>query len=181
MRRTSFVIATLLALCTSLTALAAEGTTYGKGITLEQALPIKTLLASPDQYNGKQVRIDGVVTAVCEKRGCWMMVSDPESGEGVRIKVEDGVIVFPMTAKGHKASAEGVFKVKELTEEQKAAMKEKHAQEHKTAEDCPHKGEPGHDCAKHTKEANAEGESSPCKEMHNSIYFVEGTGAIVYP
>ena len=34
--------------------------------------------------------------------------NDPE-GPTVRLKVEDGVIVFPVTAKGKKVSAEGVF------------------------------------------------------------------------
>ena len=32
-----------------------------------------------------------------------------EKGPTVRLKVDDGVIVFPVTAKGRKVSAEGVF------------------------------------------------------------------------
>ena len=34
--------------------------------------------------------------------------ADP-SGQTVRLKVEDGVIVFPLSAKGKNVSAEGVF------------------------------------------------------------------------
>ena len=82
---------------------------YGDGVTIEQAVAVETLLASPDDYIGKTVRVDGVITGVCKKRGCWMQVTDPETGNGVRIKVDDGVIVFPYEAMGKKASAEGVF------------------------------------------------------------------------
>jgi len=51
----------------------------------------------------------GVGWAVCKKRGCWIQVSDPDSGKGIRIKVEDGVIVFPLESMGHRASAQGAF------------------------------------------------------------------------
>jgi hypothetical protein len=43
--------------------------------------------------------------------GCWMAVATDDSKEAntVRLKVEDGVIVFPISAKGKKVSAQGVF------------------------------------------------------------------------
>ena len=34
-----------------------------------------------------------------------------KAGATVRLKVDDGVIVFPVTAKGRKVSAEGVFEI----------------------------------------------------------------------
>jgi len=86
-----------------------DGTVYGKGVTLDQPVAVESLLAHPDAYLGKQIRVDGVVTGVCKMRGCWIQVSDPATGKGVRIKVEDGVIVFPPESVGHKISAQGVF------------------------------------------------------------------------
>ena len=74
--------------------------TYGDGVTLTEAVAIDTLLANPDDYVGRKIRVDGVITGVCKKRGCWMQVTDPDSGNGVRIKVEDGVIVFPVHLDG---------------------------------------------------------------------------------
>ncbi len=86
---------------------------YGAGVTLKTATTVETLLASPKEYVGKAVRVDGVITAVCEMAGCWMEVrderSDPKAAKTIRIKVEDGVIVFPIAAKGKKASIEGVL------------------------------------------------------------------------
>jgi hypothetical protein len=83
----------------------------GAGVALKDATPIAALAKAPKDFVGKTVRIDGVATAVCAEMGCWMAVA-PEgdtSGVTVRLKVEDGVIVFPVSAKGKKVSAEGVF------------------------------------------------------------------------
>jgi hypothetical protein len=86
-------------------------TKLGAGVTLDQATPIAAVIAQPADYVGKTIRIDGVATAVCSAMGCWMAVAaeaDP-SGQTVRLKVEDGAIVFPVSAKGKTVSAEGVF------------------------------------------------------------------------
>jgi hypothetical protein len=102
--------AALIAVAVSAAA-AAEDTKLGAGVTLTDATPIASLIEKPADYVGKTVRIDGVATAVCSAMGCWMAVA-PESnpkGQTVRLKVEDGVIVFPMSAKGKNVSAEGVF------------------------------------------------------------------------
>ncbi len=102
--------AALLALAT-VTMGAAEDTKLGTGVSLKEATPISALIAKPADYVGKTIRIDGVATAVCEEMGCWMAVAPENDAKGttVRLKVEDGVIKFPMTAKGKKVSAEGVF------------------------------------------------------------------------
>ena len=78
--------------------------TLGKGVTLKEA--------TPDDYVGKTVRVDGVAKTICAAMGCWMGVAADESDPAsptVRLKVDHGGIVFPMTAKGKKVSAEGTF------------------------------------------------------------------------
>ena len=102
------VIAAVLALAF---APAGEDVKLGTGVTLETATPIAAISATPDSFVGKTVRIDGVATAVCAAMGCWMAVAPADNPEGptVRLKVEDGVIVFPMSAKGKRVSAQGVF------------------------------------------------------------------------
>jgi hypothetical protein len=108
----------------------------GKGVTLKEATPIKTLYESPDKFVGKTIRIDGVVTAVCQEMGCWMALGESEkSEEVVRFKVDHGAgIVFPVSAKGKQASAEGVFeKITEKDTDAKEAAGE-HAAHSKIAE-----------------------------------------------
>ena len=86
-------------------------TKYGAGVTLAKATPIKELYASPEKFVGKTVRVDGVVTAVCTEMGCWLAIGATDNpDQAVRFQAEhDGKIVFPISLKGQKASAEGVF------------------------------------------------------------------------
>ena len=49
--------------------------------------------------------------------GCWMYVAD-EQGRKIRIKVNDGEIVFPKDGAGRIATAEGVFTKLEMTREE---------------------------------------------------------------
>jgi hypothetical protein len=89
----------------------AQETKLGGGVTLKEATPIASIVSRPAEYVGKTVRIDGVATAVCTEMGCWMAIApaDDPKGATVRLKVEDGDIVFPVTAKGKPVSAQGVF------------------------------------------------------------------------
>ena len=84
---------------------------FGKGVSLTEATSIKALYETPDKFVGKTIRIDGVVTAVCEEMGCWMALGETDKAENtVRLKVDhESGIVFPIAAKGKSASAEGVF------------------------------------------------------------------------
>ena len=86
-------------------------TKFGAGVTLTRATPISELYASPEKFVGKTVRVDGVVTAVCTEMGCWLAIGATDNpDQAVRFQAEhDGKIVFPISLKGQKASAEGVF------------------------------------------------------------------------
>jgi Domain of unknown function (DUF4920) len=83
----------------------------GKGVELAEATPIKALYETPDKFVGKTIRVDGIVTAVCEEMGCWMALgADAKAEQVVRFKVgHDAGITFPVSARGKAASAEGVF------------------------------------------------------------------------
>jgi Domain of unknown function (DUF4920) len=96
-------------------ATAAAGTAYGAGVKLAASTPIADILRDPKAFAGKTVRVEGRVSDVCEKRGCWMEVASEAAGEKIRFKVNDGEIVFPLEAKGQYALAEGVVAVNELT------------------------------------------------------------------
>jgi hypothetical protein len=111
------VCATILAIATA--AAATEDTKLGTGVSLKDATPIKALIEKPADFVGKTIRVDGVATAVCQEMGCWMAVAPENDATGatVRLKVEDGVIKFPVTAKGKKVSAEGVFEEIGATDE----------------------------------------------------------------
>ena len=110
---------------------AGDGKLYGQPLSGTDTIEISVLLANPDDYLGQTVRVEGLVTGVCERRGCWMsLASDKEEFKELRVKVDDGVIVFPIEAKGRRATAEGVFGKIELTMEQTLNYRRHHAEEH---------------------------------------------------
>ena len=116
-----------IAVLLGVTIAAAGDEKFGKGVSLTEATPIKALYEAPEKFIGKTIRIDGVVTAVCEDMGCWMALGESEkSEETVRLKVDhESGIVFPISAKGKAASAEGVFeKIADADKEAKEAAAE---------------------------------------------------------
>ena len=171
MKRTLILLTALAILGPTITGAGVpEGKVYGEGVTIATPVDMKTLMADPDAYVGKKVRVDGVITAVCKKRGCWMQITNAE-GEGLRVKVEDGVIVFPYTSMGHKAAAEGVFEAIKLTPEQiearKAQAAKEHAASHAEGESCEKDGSP----------AKAAGCDAPV--VADTIFMLRGTGAVI--
>ncbi|UCF39225.1 MAG: DUF4920 domain-containing protein [Acidobacteriota bacterium] len=110
------VLMTGMLLAGSLVALSDSGQTLGEGVADGEVTPIADIVSNPDSYKGKIVRVEGKVDAVCTNMGCWMDLKAP-AGEKVQIKVQDGVIVFPASAVGKSAIAQGTVDVQELSRE----------------------------------------------------------------
>jgi hypothetical protein len=114
---------------------AGTGTTFGAGVKLAEATPIDTILADPKAYQGKTVRVEGTVTDVCPRRGCWFDLAGSGPGKKIKFKVTDGEMVFPLDSKGKYAVAEGVVSVHELSLEQSREYAEDQAKEYGTPYD----------------------------------------------
>jgi hypothetical protein len=147
-------VAAILIVSAAWTVRGADGETFGAGVTVTTPTPLASIVARPSDFEGKTVRVDGVVTAVCEVAGCWMALapSAEASTQALRFKVEDGVIVFPLRARGRRASAQGV--VERIA---------------------------GHDA--HGREAAAEHahqEKRHADPPASTLWHVRATGAIVY-
>ncbi len=112
-----------------------EGTKFGAGVTLTDTVAVDAILADPNAYKGKTVRVEGMVTDVCPKRGCWMELAGSAPGQKLKFKVTDGEMVFPMDAKGKVAIAQGEVAVRELTLEETKANAEYEAKEYGKAYD----------------------------------------------
>jgi hypothetical protein len=92
-----------------------KGKVYGAGVTLKDSTSISAILDKPDDFKGKAVRVEGMLVDVCSKRGCWIEMAGDAPGKKMRFKVQDGVMVFPVTDKGKYAVAEGVVSVNALS------------------------------------------------------------------
>lgn len=102
---------------------------YGSALTLDKQEKISTILATPEDFVGKKVKVEGVVTDVCAMRGCWIELAGDKQGESIKVKVVDGEIVFPMESKGHKALVEGEIEKIVLTLEETIGWEEHLAEE----------------------------------------------------
>ena len=128
---------------------------YGEGVSAPDTMLVSELLAAPEAFVGKTVRVKGTAVGVCAHRGCWINIASDTEGETVRMKVKDGVIVFPAEIMGDMVVAEGVWTANELTMEQTKKV-----------------------CAAEAREEGKEfdeGEVTSCM----TLYQISGTGAVV--
>jgi len=129
------VIALLLVALVATIGLSAAGRKFGKPLTLKDTTKISDIYASPDQFNGKRVRVQGPIVDVCAERGCWIAIGSDQEFQTLRFKVDDGVIVFPMEIKGQTAIVEGVLAVTTLSVADQIEQGEHMAKEKKTTFD----------------------------------------------
>lgn len=156
MRIASALFTILIITAFAFGAMAEEKTkVYGEGVTGDETIVASELLAHPDKYVGKTLRVKGTVVGSCAHRGCWISIASDKEGETVRMKVQDGVIVFPPEIVGETVIAEGVWTANELTLEQTKKV-----------------------CA---AEAREEGEDFDEAKVTNcmTLYQLSGTGAVV--
>ncbi len=145
----------ILTLMLAFTVVAAADTKLGKPLALKEAVAIEKVAAAPDTYVGKTIQVKGKATDVCTKMGCWIQLADATGKKTVRIKVEDGVIVFPKEALGKTVVAEGKFAKIVMTKEQAIEQ------------------------AKHEAEANGKKFDPKSITEGKTVYQIDGTGAVV--
>lgn len=95
---------------------------YGKPFTVKEETRISDILANPEKFAGKKVKVRGAVTNVCAERGCFLNLKGDKKFQELQFKVDDGVIVFPADALGRVAVAEGVISLKVLSEQEQKDM-----------------------------------------------------------
>jgi hypothetical protein len=131
---------------------------YGKDIATKTKTAVSIILQAPAKYEGKTVLVEGEVLAVCQSKGCWIEVAGEKEGEKIKVKVEDGVIIFPQDAKGKKALVEGTL------EEVKPEMSCGDHEKEKTAENKDKK----------------EDEAGCCSASKTAkVYQIRGLGAVI--
>lgn len=107
----------------------AAGVKYGKALGAGETVKISELFAKLDKYEGKLVRVEGPVVGVCAKRGCWIRIGSDKQFQDLQFKVQDGEIVFPMSAQGKYAVAEGIVRKVRLSLEQTISVLKEEAEE----------------------------------------------------
>jgi hypothetical protein len=90
---------------------------YGEPVKVDGAtVSVKTILADVSAYEGKPIRVEGAVSKVCERKGCWMEMSDGDKALFVKFTCPVDGRLIPMDAVGKRAVVQGELKIKEISE-----------------------------------------------------------------
>ncbi|HMV70361.1 MAG TPA: DUF4920 domain-containing protein, partial [Myxococcota bacterium] len=89
----------------SASAPAGDWTTYGGAWSDAQVVPVQTVLDDPGAYAGKALTVEGEISDVCQKRGCWMVVSDGK--RTMRVTMKDHAFGVDMASTGARAQVQG--------------------------------------------------------------------------
>ena len=140
MKTKQFIAAAIL--LGSLVGTSQAATDFGEGVNRDYLVPVSTLMDSPEDYLENAVTIEGTIVGVCEHRGCWMTIASDKRFQTLRIKVKDGEMVFPLTARGKKALATGQLQALRYDLEQTREIKAHYAKEAGEAFDAASVTEP---------------------------------------
>jgi uncharacterized protein YdeI (BOF family) len=116
MKKTTISILAIVALL-SLSALAFDhsGKHFGAAFTKAKIVTLAEVTANADKYHGKTVKLKGNIADVCQREGCWLVLSDGE--RTIRVKMKDHKFVVPKDSGKKVAMVEGVIEKQELSEE----------------------------------------------------------------
>ncbi len=87
---------------------------YGEHMPASNApVPLAQVLLNFEQFTSDAVFVSGRIGQVCQKKGCWMMLTD--DGVGARVRFGDHAFAIPKQSTG-KALVLGTLRAVELSE-----------------------------------------------------------------
>jgi hypothetical protein len=103
-----------------------SGTDYGAGLTLEVITPLHGVVSHPDAYADRTLLVKGRIRDVCQRKGCWMVLTEGESRMTVRFA--DYGFFVPKDSSGKDAYVEGTVTVEEISEKEARHYEEESTQ-----------------------------------------------------
>lgn len=80
---------------------------FGSPFTVGAAVPVKAVLDAPAESVGKVVRIEGTIVDTCQKKGCWLVMSD--GARQIRVMTKDHAFGVDTNSTGLWADVEGTL------------------------------------------------------------------------
>jgi len=110
--------------------------TFGAEMTMTESTTLAEVYQNPDKYSGKEIRLEGTITEVCEKKGCWFKMTDGENVLTVRFK--DYGFFVPKDAAKSTATIQGIFETEVDEHVEQEAHEQKEGEESKGHEIAPY-------------------------------------------
>lgn len=101
----------------------ADGAVYGAALVKDPPAPmlIEEALANSSAHAGKPGAYSGRITKVCQKMGCWLVLSG-ETGDLARVVMHDHAFGVPKDSAGGDAIVYGTLSAKHLSAEEVAHL-----------------------------------------------------------
>jgi len=102
---------------------------FGEEIKTKDTVKISVILENPEKFLNKTVKVEGIISDVCKRKGCWMDLASDKEFQTLKVKVKDGDMVFPLTFKGKFAVVEGKLYKLSYSKEQLIEQRKHQAEE----------------------------------------------------
>jgi hypothetical protein len=86
-----------------------EREVYGAELTLKENTKLVDIMKDPKAYEGKKVRVSGIIGDVCQKKGCFMYLNEGDTK--AQVKFIDYSFFVPLDAAGRTVTVEAVPQV----------------------------------------------------------------------
>jgi len=94
----------------------AAGSDFGAGLSLKRISPLGPVLREPERFEARPLLLQGRISDVCQKKGCWTVLS--QGPDSIRVRFEDYGFFLPTDCSGKQAYVEGRVVVETLSEKQ---------------------------------------------------------------
>ena len=93
-----------------------EGTLFGAALNQDlEVITFEQLISGSDEFNKMEIVVTGNISDVCQSTGCWVLLSD--GNNSVRVKTSHDFFM-PKDCSGRNAKVQGIFEIKEISEEE---------------------------------------------------------------
>ena len=107
---------------------------YGAPVTVKKAVSVAKVQKDPARFEGKTLRLEGVVKAVCQGAGCWVEIEDSKGASFIAKSLDESVLL-PKDCKGSRIVVQGVM-----------TMMAAKGHDHAGHEHAAHEAAEGHSC-----------------------------------
>lgn len=89
---------------------------YGAGLSKKKVtkVTLKALLKDTKKFEKKTIRVTGKIQDVCQKKGCWLLLTSNK--KTMRVRFKDYKFFVPTNAKGYVVTLEGTAEATEISE-----------------------------------------------------------------
>ena len=88
-----------------------------------RVIPLAAIAAEPTLYEGRQIRTEGEIQRVCQKKGCWLELADA-TGARAFVPMAGHAFAVPIDSAGRKALVDGTVHRRERSEAEREHLKD---------------------------------------------------------